>query len=420
MSLLPQCSTPTAYVTVWTGAAPPRDNGTAPKGTFFMSMKNSRDFTSLPLHRVLRPAQLILVLLRSLRRVERRCRRDFIVLLGTHVRVPLFERRMLKRAGARFVLAPPLLPGVPTADKLWIWRLLGNYSQCLVLDSDVMVLQPLDDLFGRPEEVTIAHHPYDTVQAQCGIPLERRGVAAMIVMRPNATAFEEYVGYVQRRLHGREQLMYADQTGLMCYFGLDRTRTLPCSYLFDVANPLLSPGQAKWKGNCLRLLGRHLRMQCLNGSSQQACRPAGGVPATCRAVLDHLHGQCEWRRVASSVRAVHFKGKVKPWPGLPGHKCRRVMHGPLRMQGGAAGDGGSAVSALDDLEWAANASQPEGGAGVCVSGSTRAPVFWARGEGKPSTAEMVAVPRKCCHLHTLLSAEWNGLLTLSVFGGSNA
>ena len=96
------------------------------------------------------------------------------------------------------------------------------------------------------------------------------------------------------------------------------------------------------------------------------------------------------------------------------------MHGPLRMQGGAAGDGGSAVSALDDLEWAANASQPEGGAGVCVSGSTRAPVFWARGEGKPSMAEMVAVPRKCCHLHTLLSAEWNGLLTLSVFGGSNA
>ena len=59
----------------------------------------------MPLHRVLRPAQLILVLLRSLRRVERRCRRDFIVLLGTHVRVPLFERRMLKRAGARFVLA---------------------------------------------------------------------------------------------------------------------------------------------------------------------------------------------------------------------------------------------------------------------------------------------------------------------------
>ena len=83
----------------------------------------------------------------------------------------------------------------------------------------------------------------------------------MIVMRPNATAFEEYVGYVQRRLHGREQLMYADQTGLMCYFGLDRTRTLPCSYLFDVANPLLSPGEARWKGNCLRLLGRHLRMR---------------------------------------------------------------------------------------------------------------------------------------------------------------
>ena len=195
----PPCADATAYVTLWSGSKPQRSghlsSGLAPKSTYMRTMYAS-DTTSLPEHRILRQVQLILVLLRSLRRVERRYCREFIVLLGTEVHVPLFERSVLESEGVRFHTVPPLLPGVPTADKLWIWSALRNYTQCLVLDSDVMVLKPIDDLFGRAEELTIAHHPYDHLQAQCGIPLERRGVAAMFVMRPNAAIFDEYLTYV--------------------------------------------------------------------------------------------------------------------------------------------------------------------------------------------------------------------------------
>ena len=70
---------------------------------------------------------MVLVLLRSIRRAERVCQRDFILMLGAHVQIPFDERGVLEREGVRFVTVRPLMPGVPTADKLEVWRLITNF-----------------------------------------------------------------------------------------------------------------------------------------------------------------------------------------------------------------------------------------------------------------------------------------------------
>ena len=52
--------------------------------------------------------------------------------------------------------------GEPVLDKLLAWK-LTNYSKLLFLDADVMALRSLDSAFEWPE-LSIAAHPYDTVQ----------------------------------------------------------------------------------------------------------------------------------------------------------------------------------------------------------------------------------------------------------------
>jgi len=373
-----------------------------------------RDSTSLPEHALHRQAQLVLVLKRSLRRAERVCRRDFVLLLGSQVEVPELERALLEHEGVRIHTVPPLLQGVPTADKLWAWSVLREYSQCVLIDSDVMVLRSIDDIFGRPEEVTIAHHAYDNVQAQCGIPLEGRGIAAMFAMRPSQRTFDEYVSFIGKKLTKPHQLMYADQTALMCFFGANRTRALPCSYLHDVANPLVSPGATRWFQNCNNMLGMHLTKQCLDESSGgKGCLPAAGIKATCKATLQHLSDNCAWRQTASEVRSVHFKGKAKPWPFSRGHAnnmCRRTMHGPVLTSS-------REVSVDEDLEWdqtraCLDKTCGEGGdprlPGTCVTAVGREPVFWGLRYRRP---QQLALARKCCNYLTLLQAEWTRLLT---------
>jgi hypothetical protein len=421
---LPRCPDKTAYVTLWSGhatgdgarnatAGQPSTGTKAAHGktkSTFMRAMFRRDTTAYPEHALYRPAQLVLVLLRSLRRSEHRCRRDFVLLLGTEVDVPALERSVLALEGVIFRSVPPLLAGVPTADKLWAWSLFANYSQCLVIDTDVMVLRPIDDVFGRAAELTVAHHPYDNVQAQCGIPRERRGIAAMFVLRPSETVFQAYLQFIRRRLTKPLQLMYADQTGLMCFFGLERSETLPCSFLMDAANPLRHA--TSWKRNCERMLPVHLEKQCMDDSPRGACR---AEPKVCTATLRHLQANCEWRRVASDVRAVHFKGKIKPWPpgyGSGERVCRPVMHGPLVAYPEAPGGEATLLKATEDLEWDASlactaracgkARRP----GACVSATSRSRVHWAAYGGVPGRG----VPRECCHFHTPLRAEWNQLL----------
>ena len=55
--------------------------------------------------------------------------------------------------------------GEPVLDKLLAWK-LTNYTKLLFLDADVMAVRSLDNAFEWPE-LSIAAHPYDTVQVSC-------------------------------------------------------------------------------------------------------------------------------------------------------------------------------------------------------------------------------------------------------------
>ena len=388
-----------------------------------------RDHFALPEHALLRPVQLLLVLHRSIRRVEQ-CRRDFLVLLGTGVVLPEKERAALaSEPGLRLVPTPPVFEGVPTADKLHAWA-LTNYSQLLVLDSDVMVLRPLDGLFAEHErammagstELVIAHHPYDALQAQCGVSLVFRGVAALLLLRPSHTLQAELLSFLRTRFTHPHQLMYVDQTGLMCFFHNRSTaHTLPCHFLYDADNPLrrLDP----WEKQCRLHLGQHLRRQCL-APDASACAPQrDALGPLCAETATHLTQRCAWSATAArEVYAVHFKAKGKPWPPsrqAVDAKCRPAMMGRLRavrvVESGTrrvgAQHAGHAAVVHDELQrtlaWDEEdiVWRPESGrhGGRCVTTADGARVLWATRHGG-------SVPRICCHYRMLLAAEWNEML----------
>ena len=309
-------------------------------------------------------AKLVLVLLRSIRRVER-CRREFIVLLGTEVELRPSDRLALKRAGATFRTVAPLRPGVPSMDKLHAWK-LTSYSKLLIVDADVLVLQPLDALFDSADELTIAHHPYDLVQGgRCGIPLPQRAVAALMMIRPSeatlSSLLEEFNGYDARHLQH-----YSEQTALACWAHKRASlHTLDCSYLYDVSIGADGKGRL---ANCIRW--------------------SGFTAHECREVADHVRGpSCDWLNISGSVRAVHFKGKLKPWHHTDPQKCLPLRRGRLRLGSNSTA---AVLHVHDQLSWRAET-------GVCVSERVGGPVSWATGG---------SVPRRCCSFHTLLQSEW--------------
>ena len=409
----------TAYATLFTGQAARPRSATSAGNTFIGSKMFRRDHSALPEHALLRPVQLLLVLHRSIRRVEL-CRRDFLVLLGTGVLLPEKERAVLaSEPGLRLVPTPPVFKGVPTADKLHAWA-LTNYSQLLVLDSDVMVLRPLDGLFAEHEramltgstELVIAHHPYDALQAQCGVSLAFRGVAALLLLRPSHTLQAELLSFLRARFTQPHQFMYVDQTGLMCFFHNRSTaHTLPCHFLYDANNPLRSLD--RWVKQCRLHLGQHLRRQCL-APDAAACTPKrDALDSLCAITAEHLTQRCAWSATAArGVYAVHFKAKGKPWPpsrqAVDAH-CRPLMMGRLRavhvVERGTRRAGAQhvlerALAWDEDVMWRTEVGRH---GGRCVTTADGARVLWAARHGG-------SVPRICCHYRMLLAAEWNEVL----------
>ena len=107
---------------------------------------------------ITRQVTLLVVLVRSLRRVEN-CLRDFVLLLGDSVQLSAHHRALLGSAGVILHSIPPLVLGVPTIDKLHAWR-LTNYTRLAVIDADLLAVRSLDDLFAN-RGFSVAHHPYD-------------------------------------------------------------------------------------------------------------------------------------------------------------------------------------------------------------------------------------------------------------------
>lgn len=389
------CADGTAYVSLLTSHA-------MSVGQTTQMARNGSLFGSSMAARHAKQVQMLIVLLRSLRNVER-CRRDFIVLLGTQVPLSPAHVETLTSESAIIRPTPPLIAGVPTADKLHVWR-MTDYSQLVVLDADVMVLQPIDDLFdGSAAEITVAHHPYDHLQAQCGVPVVARGIAAMIVMRPSLATFEALMAYLLRRFKA-EQLLYSDQTGLMCYFG-NRSRTLPCPYLYDVSMMSTASFLTRWMRNCQIFVRQHVLKNCLpdipDGCHSLATRQV------CDETKAHVQSSCEWPSVAAGARAVHFKGNTKPWPGAGSKLCRFLRHGMPGIRGLSANGQASytRLDTTDRLDWNASWWQPGAARrGACVSATWGLPVHWAREADGP------ILTRKCCAPYTLMAAHWNELL----------
>jgi len=360
-----------------------------------------------------RQLQLLLAMLRSVRRTER-CRHDIHLLMGTHGPYISPEwTATIEPEGVQIWRVPPLFPGIPSADKLHVWK-LGKYSKVLVVDSDVLVLRSLDDAFamGSGDEFSIAHHPYEMQQAQCGIPVHQRGVGGLFVARPNESTFSELVAYIATYPTHHLQ-HYSEQTALSCFFR-NRTRVLPCSFLFDLSSPAMSsctPGASsttclrKHMQNCIKFGPTNMRRSCLS-QPPESCDKWADREA-CLAVSQHVRTCGSWPVHSRDVRAVHFKGRIKPWPTGNSQRnnnwmCRPMRSGALRLMNGS-----SLVKAklYDTFRWEAELLLPgTQRRGACISTLSGVPVHWA----KRSQGPMVA--RKCCHAETLMSAEWHEIL----------
>ena len=387
----PPCTDGTGYVSLMTSHSKRIGPST------FMARNNS--FGSSLVAKHAKQVQLLVALARSLRRVEL-CRRDFIVLLGTQVPLSLAHQDILKQEGMLIHPAPPLIPGVPTADKLLVWT-LTNYTQLAVLDADMMFLRPIDSLFGGDAEFTVAHHPYDHLQAQCGVPIASRGIAALFVLRPHLATYEALMRYLLRRFRA-EQLLYSDQTGLMCFFG-NRSRTLPCPYVYDVSMTFRE-WLPRWTKNCRTFVRQHVLRNCLPDVAN-GCRPYA-QRSVCDETNAHVSRSCAWPSVAAGVHAVHFKGTTKPFPSSAHHFCRLFRFGRpgVRKREGSIATQ-VPIDATDHLEWdpsfvVEGVPRP----GACISHQWRLPVYWARSRDGPIRA------RKCCNAYTVMAAQWNELL----------
>ena len=381
----------------------------------------ARTSTFLAAASLVHQVHLLQVLMRTLRR-EWECKRDFIILLGQHVasQLPAKHIASLRAEGAILHSIPILVPGVPPADKLHAWR-LTNYSKVLVLDADVMVLQSLDAAFDYDEEFAVALHPHDMIQAQCGLPAEQRGVSAMFVARPNLATFDALTAYV-RTFNSFHLQHFSEQTALVCYFA-NRSTTLPQGYLFDIANPLHSPGASKWLLNCVAFGAEQMRRACLPGRGTCSSFATKSYAfSACGAIIERVKSHYEWSRVAGSVRAVHFKGKVKPWAS-EAHKqsvqCH-PQHGSLKVDLADEPTGSRNLTTAeriirlqpnDTLTFNPNHQIPGWKrTGACFSKKWKLPVYWAKKGNLRNTARAGPLLRRCCNFEMLLTAHWNNHL----------
>ena len=324
---------------------------------------------------------MLLVLVRSVRRTERRCRREF-VLICVNVALPAVFWEPFDREGIiRHTLAQPILAGVPSADKLELLK-LTQYRKIMFIDSDVLVVDALDGLFERTQALSIAHHPYDLVQAQCGVAPRQRGVSALYVIRPNQTDFHELRSYFQDKNAWQMHRSGSEQTALVCHYkASSRLDTLPCSVLFDLGTPKhVRRGQA-WR-TCLHL----------SGAGESVCDQA--------AVLSE---QCSWPKVGREVRAIHFKGKMKPWH----HGCGAELRDTYRVHMLTASTA-TALTVHDRIWWDQGSESCRASRAQSDDNSVGQPAIWGKAppEGfRPERAE-APVQKPCCGYETLLRAEW--------------
>lgn len=288
-------------------------------------------------------------------------------------------KRMLQDQKVSFVRTPSIITGVPCADKLHAWRLPG-YRRIAMIDCDVLALQTLDPLFDSPMEsvqVMMGHHAYDVHQGKtCGIPLGRRGVGGLIVLKPQVPSVVlPALVDIMRKYSAHDLVHYAEQTAIACYFHERQAlQTLDCGFFYDVSNE--AHVHSYELGNCFKF--------------------AGVDHKVCRAIAAHVEASCFWKDIYSAVHLVHFKGKSKPWSGR--RRCRNAAASGrlVLMENTTSND--SVLHGMDDLVWDDVRKR-------CFSRRWRLPVGWSKNH--------MPVEKVCCSFRSALQAEWYAIRATS-------
>jgi hypothetical protein len=368
------------------GEMVPCDDGTA--YATLLTMHNTTSASQISKHarrsngRVDRSAsvamqiKLIDVLVRSIRATERRCRRDFVLLLGMAVSISPSQQAILTRLDGFFTRrVAALREGQPQIDRLHAWT-LTEYSRVLSIDADAMILRPMDALFGDTDagswggnesRLMMANHPYDIKQAACGRAIGDRVNSGFIILTPSMDTFAALLRDMSARPWHWALKNYSEQTGLPCFFSDAHLVALPCSTLWDVSIST-SVLRERWLRECTAY--------------------SGESSATCHAIQAHTKASCTWSAVRAHVYGVHFKGKNKPWTHLATRACHPVRAGRLRVQGEQGRK--QYVAPTDELQWRQ---------GTCINAASYnlPTVTWATGG---------PVPARCCKTEILLQAEF--------------
>ena len=394
---LPRCADATAFVTILT----------VHKDSNETSTEITRQKALIP--RMNMMLLLLQVMLESLRIAEVACKRDVLLLIDEYVQSILSScqrsdcrafphrktwARLFEAAAKRFeikqIVVAHVISGIPAADKLRAMN-FTQYQALVMIDADMLILRDMSDLFAVPQQgLTIARHPYDLAQgSKCGIPLPQRGVGALLALRPNEALHDGAIAYA-RSMSRFDLQHFSEQLPLTCYFfQRQQLHTLPCNYLYDVAVPRYILGRSGFR-DCIR----HGRV--------------GRV--ICGAIASHIEEECLWPVAHRHVRAVHFKGKLKPW-AVEG-KCTMRARAGRRLLLVAPQEGGLSVPAPevfhalgnrsstmvmltgpDMIEWSVVAN-------ACLSTRRKMYVLWP--EGDP-------LSKHCCTVNVLLEVEWHSL-----------
>ena len=393
-------------------------------------------------------ATLLVTLIQSIRYHELTCRRPYVLLAGHNVSIPPALQACLTRLAVTVRRIEPVSDRVPSLNKLYA-LLLFEVRKILIIDSDALVLRPLDHLFSEatgaamdadlPDGIAMAGHAYDTEQTVCNIPVGQRVNGGLLLLRPNITRFEELlplmwgeIGCFKRmgsldlnhsqaavRLQkmsnrsmsrwrlddsslitplleqkARRGCFKNEQTAFACYYW-KRTRLHPlgCHEFYD--HGLFAHGTDS-------LHHRRCKQTNLDGSGEIGLNFSAGA---CDAIARHVDRSCAWRVAGKRVAIVHFKGKGKPWKHIT-KACLGVSEGQYHSNAiagsSASNSDGSrqksaraALEANDTLFWDEQAMH---GVGACRSKARpKAVVRFANDE---------RVPQPCCKSEYLQRAEW--------------
>jgi hypothetical protein len=93
-----------------------------------------------------------------------------------------------------------------------------------------MVIAPVDGLFSLASRFVAAHHESDLSQATCGVPIGRRMVGAMYLIRPSQSTFHNLISKLRKfRSSKGVWLKVAEQLLLACHFLSPRPARKPHS-----------------------------------------------------------------------------------------------------------------------------------------------------------------------------------------------